>query len=71
MNQEKHLVLILMIGCLFSTIVIIISVDYLFQEKQYFQLAITGVVFAILVLSVRQLKMQYERLDKLEKELAN
>lgn len=71
MKEEKKVVVILMIGCIVSTIPIITSVDYLFKEKRYIELGFASFVFLALIFIARKMKSDYQRLEELEKEFAN
>lgn len=64
--KESTLVLILLVGCILSTISIITSVDYLFKEGKYFELGFATIAFTILILVARQLKVDFQRLQEIE-----
>ena len=53
--EQKHLPMILTIGLIISAIMIIFSVEYYFQNKKYIELAISTIVFSVIVLTIRRL----------------
>jgi len=59
---EKDTLLILVVGLLMSTISILLSVDFLFQKKQYIELIVTAILFGIIVILIRHFKMKYQLL---------
>lgn len=65
--KEKDLLLVLILGTLISCILMIMSVDKYFNSGQYFELGITSVIFTLNVIILRHFKIQYERLQKMEK----
>lgn len=51
----KTLNLVLIIGLTFDAILIIFSVDTLYREGKYFDLAIASIVFILLLITIRRL----------------
>lgn len=51
----KTLNLVLIIGLTFDAILIIFSVDTLYREGKYFDLAIASIVFMLLLITIRRL----------------
>ena len=52
---QKHVPKILACGLMLSSILIIFSVDYLYQNHKYIELIISSVVFALMVIALRSL----------------
>lgn len=53
--NPKYIPRILSYGLMFCALLIIFSVDYLFIEKKYMELAVTSILFIIIVLAISRL----------------